>query len=217
MADEFGYGRQGPQTAASRAGLLRFFVDQSLGQIATMRLVQVKAVTLGEGSPPAVATVDVQVLVNQVDGNNNAEEHGTIFGIPVLRLGGGANAVVVDPVVGDRGILVVSDRDISNVKETGGVANPGSARQFDLADGVYIGAVLSDAPEQFVWFKPDGGIKLQDSAGNVIETGPSGITITVGAGNLEITGNVIINGVPFGTHRHGGVTIGAGISTGPIP
>ncbi|MDN7913673.1 oxidoreductase [Burkholderia cepacia] len=130
-------------------------VWQILRQISGARLVKVMGVTnAGDVSP--VGFVDVQPLVNQLDGSNNAVPHGTIYHLPYFRLQGGPNAVVIDPQKGDIGVAIIEDRDISSVKANRAQANPGSKRIFDMADGLYIGGFLNGAPQQYVRFSADG-------------------------------------------------------------
>ncbi|MHB1953090.1 MAG: hypothetical protein ACYCOU_05030, partial [Sulfobacillus sp.] len=118
-------------------------------------LVKVKACT-NKGGLSAVGTVDVQILVNQIDGQGISTPHVTMYGLPYLRLQGGSNAVIVDPQVGDIGIAVFASRDITNVKSTKGQSNPGSYRMHDFADGLYLGGLLNGIPTQFVQFSSSG-------------------------------------------------------------
>src|ERR1700674_817958 len=97
-APPFGYGVLRPGDAGSRFNILSFLIQQALGRVSTMKVVKVNAVTADpNGGPP---TVDVQPLVNQLDGQGNATPHGTIFGIPVWRMQAGATAIILDPVIG---------------------------------------------------------------------------------------------------------------------
>lgn len=82
--------------------------------------------------------------------------HGVVHGVPYLRLAGGANAVILDPQVGDIGLVAVCDRDNSSVIANTGIAAPGSVRKNDLSDSVYVTTVLGVAPQQYVVFAPDG-------------------------------------------------------------
>jgi len=207
---DLGYGQFNPADGNADENVIAFIVRQMLGQVDTMKLVKVVKVTPGQAAEGGVAppgTVDVVPLINQIDGNGNATKHGTVFGLPWLRIGGGKNAVAIDPEVDDIGIAVVSDRDISNVKSTKKQANPGSLRKFDIADGVYLGAILSAAPERYVVMNSDGlkakdkdgnevamtstGIKLTDKSGNVLEMKDGGIFVT---GNLVVSGNLQLAG-----------------------
>lgn len=151
MAGE-GAGQQFPGDSASEYDALSFIIEQKLANISTARLVQVKAVDTGK------KTVDVQPMVNMVDGDMNATEHGTIFGIPYVSWQFGKNAIEADPVVGDKGMMMVCDRDISAVKASKKIGPPGSPRKFSMSDGVYFGAVrgMSDDPDQFIKFTDTG-------------------------------------------------------------
>ena len=81
---------------------LKFIVENLIGRIQTVTLVQVKAVKAAGVNP--VGTVDVQPMIAQLDGNGNAFAHGIIHNIPYFRLQGGTNAVIIDPKVGDIGM-----------------------------------------------------------------------------------------------------------------
>lgn len=182
----FGYGQLDPNDSASPFNMTAFLVRQLMSTLGTMKLVKVIAVMPGDGDPPAAGTVDVRPLVKQVDGNNNATSHGTIFGVPFLRLQGGTGGVIADPAVDDVGLLIVSDRDITNVKATKGEATPGSFRKFALSDGVYVGGILNPAAGQYLFFTADG-IKIADKNGNVLTMTSSGFALT---GDLAVTGKI---------------------------
>lgn len=224
MADDLAYGQQRPGDVNDETAVALFLARQLISELNTMALVKVTKVTGGGAGQPA-GTVEVQPLVSQIDGNGYGTEHGIIPDIPWSRVQGGANAIICDPVVGDIGYVVVASRDISKVKSTREPALPGSRRQYDLADGVYVGGCLNVAPEQYLIFTEDGvrlvdasgtsialeagGFELTDSHGNVISTSAGGITIEPCPG-----GTVTIDGKIFETHTHSGVTTGGG-TTGP--
>jgi len=169
------WGQQHTNDDSTDYNAMSFTIRQHLAEVRTAVPVKVMAVTGGGvGKPP---TVDVQVTVNMTDGQGNSSQHETIFGIPVARVQGGGNAIICDPVAGDCGYVVCADRDISAVKaNSGAVSNPGSFRRHNLADGVYIGAILNGAPTQYVQFTADG-ITIHDKNGNSIVTSSTGITI----------------------------------------
>lgn len=202
-------GFQEPSTAGADFNAQSFLVWSILSRIATTTLVEVKAVTNDGGVSP-IGFVDVQPQVNQVDGAGNAVPHGIIYRCPYLRVQGGANAVILDPQVGDVGIMVFASSDISSVTANKGRANPGSRRRFDMADGLYLGMAMGGAPTQYVRFS-SGGIEIHS---------PS--TVTIVAPNVQITGDVAItgalhnNGTNVGsTHKHGGVSPGGSDTGGP--
>lgn len=154
--NSFGYtGTQDPASGAGEYGALSFLVNQILAQIQTITLVKIVAVTNNGGVSP-VGFVDVQPLVNQVDGVGNATPHGVINGIPYFRLQGGTNAIILDPQVGDIGMCGFSSRDISSVKASKAQSNPGSSRTFDWADGLYFGGMLNGTPVQYMAFSSSG-------------------------------------------------------------
>lgn len=180
-------------------------IQAMLANVATATVAMVRAVRPGGTGGPSF--VDVQPMVAQTDGAGNATPHGTVNNLPVFRLQAGGNAVVLDPAVGDIGIVVFASRDISAVKESRAPANPGSARRFDMADGLYVGGVLNGAATQYVQFVAGGGI-------NIKATGPVNIETS---GAVAITSSGLThNGKNVGaTHVHGGVQPGGANTTGP--
>jgi hypothetical protein len=141
--------------AGSQYSALAFIVRALTARHCTATIVKVVGAA-NPGGLAEVGTVDIQPLVNLVDGQGKATEHGTIYGCPYQRLQGGKNAVIIDPEVGDIGIAVFASRDISSVIARRAAANPGSARMFDWADAMYIGGILNGTPTQYVEFADDG-------------------------------------------------------------
>jgi hypothetical protein len=141
-----------------------------INQMATMTLVQVKAVN-GQ-------TVNIQPLVNQVDGANNAVPHGIIHNVPVFQLQAGASAIIMTPQVGDKGLAVFAHSDISSVKRKKGQALPGSRRKFDWADAIYLGGVLNADATSFIKFLPSGEINITGMGGNVVVVSDQSIRFT---------------------------------------
>ncbi len=164
----------------------QFQIEQALSKARTATPVKVIAVHGGGTSTPP--TVDVQPVINMVDGVGNITPHTTIFGIPVHRYQGGGNAFICDPQPGDLGLMVVSDRDMSALKaQPGSNAPPGSRRQHNLSDGVYYGVILGGGnPTQAVQFT-DTGVRVYDKNGTVLQMDANGVTIT---GNLRVSGTI---------------------------
>lgn len=180
-------------------------IQSMTAQMATATLGLVLAVT--PGGIGGSSFVDIQPMVAQSDGAGNTTPHGIIHNVPVFRLQSGGSAVVLDPVVGDIGIVVFASRDISAVKASRMPAQPGSARRFDMADGLYIGGVLNGGASQYIRFVAGGGI-------DIVATGQVNITAS---GAVAITSSALThNGVNVGqTHVHGGVVSGGSNTTGP--
>lgn len=222
-SDAAGYGQQAPEDTAGPFNSQVFLVKQLMAQMATARPVIVTEVS--GGGPSGPPTVSVQSMVSQVDGVGNATPRGVIYGVPVFRLQGGTNAIICDPKVGDKGIMVCADRDISAVKASGDIATPGSQRRYDPADGMYFGGILNGAALQYIEFTEDG-INVHDKNGNIFALSAAGITLTIlgGAGTMIVKGAIAATGGvtsnnglhSMSSHVHSGVTTGLGNSGPPV-
>jgi hypothetical protein len=170
---------------------LEFIVQAILGRAATAKLVKVVACT-NSGGVAKWGTVDVVPLVNMVAGDGTQVSHGTVYRLPYHRLQGAACAVILDPVAGDIGLAVIADRDSSAVRadpvkaasNADGTAGtpPGSARQFDVADGMYFGGFMNAAPTTYLQFLADGSIVIH-----------SPVKVTVTAPEVDLTASSVIN------------------------
>ena len=174
-----------------------FLVWSILAGVRTMQPCKILSVTNAGGISP-VGFVSLQPLVNQLDGYGNAEPHGPLNNVPYFRLQGGANAIIIDPQVGDIGFAGFADRDISSVKATKGRANPGSYRQFDMADAVYFGGILNGTPNQYIAFSASGIALLSPT--QITMTAPqivanASTSFTVNSPQSNFSGAVIIQGL----------------------
>lgn len=175
-ADQSYVGQREANSGTGQFNLLAFVFNTLAGRMATATLVKVVAVHPGSGL--LQGTVDVQLLVNQIDAQGNSQPHGVVYGLPYTRVQAGASAVIVDPAVGDIGVAVFASRDISAVKATKAQANPGSFRRFDYADGLYLFSALgTTAPTDYFKLLPDGGMEYADRFDNAITADTNGITI----------------------------------------
>lgn len=211
--------------AASDVGKMSYIIRNALSRVRTAMPVQVLAVSNSGGLSP-VGKVNIQPLVNAVDGNGNSWPHGVIYNVPYMRIQGGANGIIIDPQVNDIGIAVVCDRDISTVQNVGNSVNPatghnftsapGSNRKSDMSDMVYLMTMIGLAPTQYIQF---------NSSGITIHS-PVDVTITAPTlhssgtwshtGSFTATGDVVGQGTSLHTHKHGGVTTGSGQTGAPV-
>src|SRR5581483_6151026 len=140
---------QTPMDVANEFATFAFIIRQFLNRVSTATLVTVKACTNTGGLSP-YGFVDVIPLVSQINPTDGSTTpHGTVYRLPYFRIQGGANAVIMDPEKGDVGLAIFAMRDISAVKTdpaqavsnatAGKGTPPGSLRQMDMADGLYIG------------------------------------------------------------------------------
>jgi hypothetical protein len=225
MPTEFNLQRDGA-SGANDLTRMKFLIQAFMATVRTTTLVKVVAVT-NAGDVAPVGTVDVQPLVNQTDGAGNITPLPVLYGLPYLRIQGGTNAVILDPQVGDIGVAVFGDRDLSAVIATKAQAVPGSRRRHSLADGLYLGGMLNGTPQQYVRFTASGitvvspqivtiqapNVKVQ---GNLEVTGTTQLDQAVTANStITASGEVKGNGIPLSTHKHTGVTTGSGTSGMP--
>ena len=143
-----------PADNASDVGRMDFIVRSALSGLRTAIPVKVIAVTNSGGISP-IGMVDVQPLVSSVDGNGQTWAHGIIHGVPYMRIQGGSNGIIIDPVVGDIGIGTVCDRDISTVKNTKAVffmpphvcaVWPFLGNQLDFEIPRRVGRIIGESP-----------------------------------------------------------------------
>lgn len=189
-----GAGYQDPGTSNSDFTVTAFIVRQMMALMDTMKLVKVVAVQGGGGAIAKAGTVNVQLLVSQIDGAGNVTPHGVVNGIPWWRLQGGNGGIICDPVVGDIGYVLVADRDISNAKAAveGGKdpqGAPPSFRKYSVSDGIYVGGCLNDVVAQYLAFTPQG-IVWTDAAGNVLKSTSSGFEMTPAGGVFKVNGTI---------------------------
>ncbi|WP_252353883.1 baseplate assembly protein [Acetobacter sp. P5B1] len=207
MADKY-TGTKKASDSASNFNALNSAIRRILSMGGGPALVEVKAVN-GTGLNPA-GFVDILPMVHQQDGAGRTMPHGLIHGAPYARLQGGKRAFICDPAVGDIGIAIVCARDISNVKINRKPSAPGSFRQFDLADAVYLGGYLNATPEEYCgWINGDFHVK---TAGKfIVDAAECDINCAVNvSGSVTATGDVKAGDISLEQHRHPGVQTGGG-------
>ncbi|WP_233868741.1 Gp138 family membrane-puncturing spike protein [Paraburkholderia adhaesiva] len=204
-----------PWSLAGEYARQRTVVEQLLTRVRTAYLGKVIAARQN-GAIEGAGTVDVQPLAGQLDGAGNVIAHGVIYGIPYLRLAGGANAVILDPQAGDIGLVAVCDRDSSSVIANAGAATPGSLRRHDLSDSVYVTTVLGTAPQQYVAFSPDGidivsPVQIRLAAPTIVLQADNSIGLTAGNGITDSAPAIELDGaVTQGEGPQGGDATMAG-------
>lgn len=202
-------GQAGLATTFDEVTRLQFVVGQMIAEMQTVALVEVVGVSNDGGVSP-VGTVDVRPLVHQMAGNRTAVPHGIIYKIPYMRLQGGANAIILDPQVGDIGMCGFCSRDSSTVVATRKAALPASLRKYNWSDGLYIGGFLNGTPTQYIRFYDDGIDIVSPTKVRIISP------------NVEMTGDLTAasvtttSGISLDEHTHGGVQTGSGNTGQPL-
>lgn len=158
-----------------------------------------------------VGFVDIQLMIEQTNGQKKGNETAIVCNVPYVRIQGGTNAVIIDPEINDLGVAIFASRDITNFKEARRQTPPATWRKFSISDAIYIGGIRNQKPVQYIHFRNDGieiyspkrvhittPTVLIDSDNTTINTSAK-TTINANGGceiNAETTnnGNVQING-----------------------
>lgn len=164
-----------------------------------IELVEVTAI---RGSAPNLV-VNVLPLVTRTDPSGATVTNSEVYNVPVFRLQRGNSAIIMDPVVGDIGMIAICDRDNSVARANRTQSVPGSKRTHSKSDALYLGGFLNSEPTQFIEFA-DGAINITTpnpvnihcSKANIIA--PDGVDMTtpllhiIGGGikaDIDITDN----------------------------
>ena len=188
-------------------------VRSLMGKNHTLMLGEVMAITQEASSTAAVGFLSVRPMVFMVDGSNNNYARATINNVPFFRLQAGGNAVILNPKVGDIGLIAYCERDISIVKRNKKQAAPNSRRQFNINDAVYLGGMLNGVPSQYIHFTDN---KIVVKAATEIVLDAPQVTATgkfTASGIIESLSDVVAKAISLFSHKHGGVQSG-GSDTG---
>lgn len=172
---------------------LKFTFERLLSGAFFIELVKVQAV---RGASPNLV-VDAIPLVTRTDQSGAMIQNSTIFNIPVFRLQRGSSAIIMNPVVGDIGMIAICDRDTTLVRANRKESVPGSGRKHSKSDALYLGGFLNDQPTQFIEFA-DGAINITTpnpvniTCSSATVTAPDGVTMTTPT--LHVTGNITAGG-----------------------
>lgn len=176
-------------------------IQRLIRKINTTDLVKVLAVYPTAGT---VGFVDVQRLVQQQTTNGVVIDNAPIYRIPYLRVQGGKSAIIIDPVLGDIGVAVFAQRDITAAVATKAEGPAPTNRAYDAGDGLYLGGVLNADPTQWLQFFAAGGAELVAplltidgevrTTGNVkVGTGWDGSFTAGDGGTVTVQAGVIVN------------------------
>jgi hypothetical protein len=137
--------------------------------------------------------------------------------VPIIIMQGGGSYLHFPVAVGDYVILLFTERCFDGWWNNQDFTAPLEYRMHDYSDGVAICGInngsgqiaIPSVIQQTGVANYDGDHTHQ---GNMTRVGNLNIT-----GNINITGgDITIDGIPFKTHRHGGVQTGGGISGVPV-
>lgn len=162
----------------------------------------VKVVDVRGDAPNLV--IDAMPLVMRTDRTGAQIQNSILYDIPVFRLQRGTSAIIMNPVVGDIGMIAICDRDTTLVRANRKESVPGSGRKHSKSDALYLGGFLNSQPTEYVEFT-GSGINIK-SPGTV---NINGLKI-LSDGRLQLVDGSIVD-----AHTHGGVSPG-GSNTAPL-
>lgn len=169
-------------------------------------------------------TAQVEMII-QKKLNNVILEYPVLVDCPVFVLSGG-NARITMPIsAGDSCLVLFNDEDMDNWFATGAKQEALTNRKHSFTDALVIVGFRHQANK----ISDYNSSNLEIHKGNAIITvaddkvevtdGTAKITVTSGnitiqGGNININGTLSINGVPYLSHMHTGVTGGSGTTGG---
>lgn len=190
-----------PLEAQFHAGRAQeWMIQQLIRQIHTATLVRVAAVY---PTPGTVGFVDVTPMVQQQTTTGVVIDTAPIYRLPYLRAQGGVSAIILDPAIGDMGLAVFAERDISAVISTREQAAVATNRAYDAGDGLYLGGFLNADPTQYVEFLPEaGGVRVITPGSVTVQAAATTWTGPVTFNDPITAPEATIGGIAFTTHRH---------------
>lgn len=179
--------------------------------------------------------VSIKSFVKQEDGSQKAVDLPVLQDVPVQFPGGGGQTMTFPVKEGDETLVVFSSRSPDSWQQSGGDQVAVDASMHSLSGGFAMMGfrndtrALPDVSSSETQIRSDDGktkIGLSGTGGVSIDTdksvgisAASGVNITGGAGDvnfsgtLNVTGEIVLNGISLSTHKHGDVQPGSG-STG---
>lgn len=172
---------------------LSAYTDNVLKSINTMMIVKVLKFDASK------QTVDVKPCIMGIEKNDTSNvsmitrtgeevyithhELPSILNVPICHPRSGQYMITLPIEVGDTGMLIVSQRDLTNWKNKGGIQQQAELSIFDMNDGIFLP------------FVPNQANIISDYNSSALEIRAKNDKISMdGSGTLNITGNVHIVG-----------------------
>lgn len=140
-----------------------------------------------------------------------------ILDVPVLTLQAGGFSVRMPISVGDQGLAIISQRDISEWKKSEKISNQGSLRRFDLNDSFYLGAIMPKSESlatDGVYIYNDAGLYFSVKSDKVetnmdIHCQQVFCTNVFASGNISGAEVITPSVASYNSHTHSGVQSGS--------
>lgn len=143
-------------------------------------------------------TVKLQPAIKTILEDNRIIDMPILLNVPVLELGGNDLSIKIPLKVGDTGIVIFCDRDISLFKQEKKSTQPNTLRKHDLGDGIFIPMRFGNSGSSNIIIQSEDGATQ-------FEITSSGINIK---GNITVDGEIIATdvktttNVSLKTHTH---------------
>lgn len=179
-----------PESSKTDTGAIDYIFEKLLADKTFIELVTVVA------SYPDTQTIDVKPLVCRTDPASNPVANSVVHGVACLRWQCGGSAIIMDPVIGDIGLMLATDRDSSAVRLSREESQPITKETHSRSDGIYLGGLLNMHPSQFIELK-DGMINISTpdtvniSCKDAKVTASEGLTIDTPL--AKFTGDIVDN------------------------
>lgn len=187
----------------SLTNTINYAVNQILMGVNTCLPCEIKEVT---GN-----TYTIQPLNNIIGADGTPYVPSFIYNVPYSIETGGNAGFLIEPTVGDKVLVVFSQRDISIIKKEWARNNPESYRKFSLADAIIVKRLSNELPTIFVK-ATSAGIEITAPSLPVTITSQTANvnadTVNLGTGTKQpaLIGNVSMTATIGGVQAGGGVT-----------
>jgi len=156
-------------------------------------------------------TYTIQPLNNTIGANGTPYSPPLIYNVPYSIETGGNAGFIIEPAVGDKVLVVFSQRDISIIKKEWARNNPESYRKFSLADAIIVKRLSNELPTIFVKATSAGIEITAPSLPVTINSQTANVnadTVNLGNGTKHpvLVGNVAMTANIAGVQAGGGVS-----------
>lgn len=163
----------------------------------------------------------VRPCVTALTSDGRAVPRAQVASVPVMQFGGGGVVLNFNLQPGNLGWIKAADRDISNFLQSYATTPPNTYRLHSFQDGIFIPDVMrgwtiaGEDDTAAVLQTLDGNTKIALDVDRLkLQSGASSVTLT--PAGVTIDGpTVVIKGIVFESHVHGGVTPGGSSTSGP--
>ena len=216
--------------------LITAAIDKAKSQMVTS--LPAKVVSFDADKQTAKLQITVKAYVQQEDGSTKAVDYPQLEDVPVQFPGGGDQVMTFPIKAGDEGLVSFASRSVDSWQQSGGDQAPQDAGMNNLSSGFFQPGFRSEPSAKKLTGVSTSAVEMRSVDGNtrvsvsqaggmsvatnksVAVSAAQGVTIGGGGetaitGTVRITGELIVNGIVFSTHKHTGVQPGGGTSTGP--